>query len=95
MTVINNSALEFCRYAEKEIREKMPTAIFHHEIREGDAREEILDVASKWFADTILIGEWNHEYSRCPSMGSVSRAIATHAPCSVEIVREKQAVTTT
>jgi nucleotide-binding universal stress UspA family protein len=55
----------------------------------GSAREVILDEAEKWDADLIVLG--SHGYSGLQRflLGSVSNAVATHAHCSVEIVRQK------
>jgi nucleotide-binding universal stress UspA family protein len=59
------------------------------EIRNGHAKEVILDEAEKWGADLIVLG--SHGYSGWQRflLGSVSHAVATHAHCSVEIVRQK------
>jgi len=55
----------------------------------GSAREAILDEAERWDADLIVLG--SHGYSGWQRflLGSVSHAVATHAHCSVEIVRQK------
>ena len=55
----------------------------------GSAREAILDEAEKWGADLIVLG--SHGYSGWQRflLGSVSHAVATHAHCSIEIVRQK------
>jgi nucleotide-binding universal stress UspA family protein len=59
------------------------------EVKTGHAEEVILDEAEKWGADLIVLG--THGYSAWQRflLGSVSHAVATHAPCSVEIVRQK------
>jgi nucleotide-binding universal stress UspA family protein len=61
------------------------------EVKNGHAKEVILDEAEKWGADLIVLG--SHGYSGWQRflLGSVSHAVATHAHCSVEIVREKPA----
>jgi len=58
-------------------------------IMSGSAREVILDEAENWGADLIVLG--SHGYSAWQRflLGSVSHAVATHAHCSVEIVRQK------
>jgi nucleotide-binding universal stress UspA family protein len=58
-------------------------------IKNGHAKEVILDEAEKWGADLIVLG--SHGYSGWQRflLGSVSNAVATHAHCSVEIVRQK------
>jgi nucleotide-binding universal stress UspA family protein len=55
----------------------------------GSAGEVILDEAERWNADMIVLG--SHGYSGWQRflLGSVSHAVATHAHCSVEIVRQK------
>ncbi len=59
------------------------------EIMSGSAKDVILDEAEKWGADLIVVG--SHGYSGWQRflLGSVSHAVATHAHCSVEIVRQK------
>ena len=58
----------------------------------GSAGEVILDEAERWDADLIVLG--SHGYSGWQRflLGSVSHAVATHAHCSVEIVRQKSHV---
>jgi nucleotide-binding universal stress UspA family protein len=55
----------------------------------GSAGEVILDEAERWDADLIVLG--SHGYSGWQRflLGSVSHAVATHAHCSVELVRQK------
>ena len=56
-------------------------------ITTGAAKDVILDEAENWGADLIVLG--SHGYSGWQRflLGSVSNAVATHAHCSVEIVR--------
>lgn len=58
---------------------------------EGDARERILEAAKTWRPDLILLGSHGWRGLDRFLLGSVSDAIARHAPCSVEIVRDKTA----
>jgi nucleotide-binding universal stress UspA family protein len=53
----------------------------------GSAREAILDEAEKWGADLIVLGSHGYNGWQRFLLGSVSHAVATHAHCSVEIVR--------
>jgi nucleotide-binding universal stress UspA family protein len=59
------------------------------EVIVGHAEEEIINEAKRWNADLIAIG--SHGYSGFERflLGSVSHAVASHAPCSVEIVRAR------
>jgi len=57
----------------------------------GDPKMAILDEAEHWGADLIVVG--THGYSALERLwlGSVSRAVASHAKCSVEIARRRKA----
>lgn len=56
----------------------------------GDARAVILDEAARWQADLIVLGSRGMNALDRFLLGSVSQAVATHATCSVEIVRQPQ-----
>jgi len=59
-------------------------------VREGDARSLIVDEARKWSADLIVLGSHGYSGIKRLLLGSVASSVASHAPCSVEIVRRKQ-----
>jgi nucleotide-binding universal stress UspA family protein len=48
----------------------------------------ILDEAAKWHADMIVVGSHGRSGFDRFTMGSVSEAVALHAGCSVEVIRE-------
>lgn len=54
---------------------------------EGRPKDAILDEAERWGADLIVVGSYGSGVFRRFFLGSVSLAVALHAPCSVEIVR--------
>jgi nucleotide-binding universal stress UspA family protein len=56
-------------------------------IKEGGPKSVILDTAEKCSADLILVGSHGHDWVERFLLGSVSEAVARHAPCSVQIVR--------
>ena len=58
------------------------------ELEKGDAQRLLCDEARKWQADFIFVGArgFTSALERFRA-GSVSTALATTAPCSVEIVR--------
>jgi nucleotide-binding universal stress UspA family protein len=58
---------------------------------EGDVRQAILDEAASWPADLIVLGSHGRTGLNRLLLGSVSEAIVRHAPCSVEVVRDRQA----
>ena len=58
---------------------------------QGPSRQVIVEEAERWGADLIIMGSrglgaWNRLL-----LGSVSSAVVHHAPCSVEVVRRRQA----
>jgi nucleotide-binding universal stress UspA family protein len=57
------------------------------EIVEGSPKEVLLREAEKWSADLIVVGSHGRRGLDRFLLGSVSQAVALHAPCSVEIVR--------
>jgi nucleotide-binding universal stress UspA family protein len=54
---------------------------------QGDPKSKIIDIATEWHADLIVMGSHGRKGLGRFLMGSVSSAVANHAPCSVEIVR--------
>jgi nucleotide-binding universal stress UspA family protein len=54
---------------------------------EGPPKTAIVDEASAWHADLIVVGAHGAGATRRLLLGSVSQTVALHAPCSVEIVR--------
>jgi nucleotide-binding universal stress UspA family protein len=82
-------AESLCERARHEIEKHVPTASVHYEVKEGDPCCQVINAAIDWQADKILIG--SHSKTVCPHnfLGSVSRAVSQHAPCSVEVLRDK------
>lgn len=60
------------------------------EVRQGDPRSEIVDEAGKWKADLIVMGSHGYTGIKRLLLGSVASSVVSHAPCSVEIVRQKE-----
>jgi nucleotide-binding universal stress UspA family protein len=56
----------------------------------GSPKQVIMEEAEKWSADLIVVGSRGYSGWQRLLLGSVSHAVATHAHCSVEIVRQKQ-----
>jgi nucleotide-binding universal stress UspA family protein len=53
----------------------------------GDIRETIIDSATEWHADLIVVGSHGQRGILRFLLGSVAEFVARHAKCSVEIVR--------
>jgi nucleotide-binding universal stress UspA family protein len=53
----------------------------------GAPKNAILEEAERYGADLIVLGSHGYRGIERFLLGSVSEAVATHAPCSVEIVR--------
>ncbi|HJQ24249.1 MAG TPA: universal stress protein [Blastocatellia bacterium] len=64
-----------------------PTLNLTTEIHEGYPKRVILDEAERWGANLIVVGSHGYSGFKRLLLGSVSQAVASHARCSVEIVR--------
>lgn len=62
-------------------------------VKKGGPRKELIDAASEWHADLIMVGSHGRTGLDRLLMGSVSEAVARHAPYSVKIVRISPAPT--
>jgi len=68
-----------------------PALLVKPTMKFGWPKEVILDEADQWGAELIVVGSNGYGVLRRFLLGSVSLALATHAPCSVEIVRAPRA----
>lgn len=83
------AAEDKCKQFCKRLEEFVPTCSAHFEIRTGKARSEIIQCATEWAADKIMIGARGKDFSPNNFIGSVSRSVCLHSPCSVELVRPR------
>ena len=67
-----------------------PAIVVRGRYVKGNTKEALLDEAEKWGADLIMIGTHGYNPFERMWLGSVSRAITSHASCSVEVVRPRQ-----
>ncbi len=58
------------------------------EVLEGNVKERIVECAREWHADMIVMGSHGRQGIEKLFLGSVSQAVLTEAPCSVEIVKK-------
>lgn len=61
----------------------------HAEAIKGNPKHAIVDEAEAWGADLIVVGSHGYSGLKRVLLGSVSQAVASHAHCSVEIVRRR------
>jgi len=59
-------------------------------VKVGDVRETIIDCATEWGADLIVVGSHGRRGVQRFLLGSVAEFVARHATCSVEIIRTKE-----
>jgi nucleotide-binding universal stress UspA family protein len=76
--------------AAEKFNERQGVAI-SKEVLKGNPKSTIVDEAEKWGADLIIMGSHGYTGLRRMLLGSVSQAVASHAKCSVEIVRNHKA----
>ncbi|MEP7231979.1 MAG: universal stress protein [Ginsengibacter sp.] len=77
-------------YAATILRKINPKLSISTAVIEGSAKSVILEEAEKFAVDLIVVGSHGHGALAGFLLGSVSQAIALHAKCSVEIVRNEK-----
>jgi nucleotide-binding universal stress UspA family protein len=75
-----------------EVAERVRASGFTVEtaVRHGDPRSVIIDEATEWDADLIVVGSHGYTGIKRWLLGSVAYSVVSHAPCSVEVVRQKR-----
>jgi nucleotide-binding universal stress UspA family protein len=76
------------RLRESNAEREVPLTLMN-EVILGHAEERIIETANEWGADLVVLGSHGRRGFERFLLGSVSQAVAYHAPCSVEIVRKK------
>ena len=61
-----------------------------YEIKEGHPKTALLEAIQEWQADLVVVGSHGRTRMERLFLGSVSHALVTHAPCSVEVVRSRR-----
>ena len=83
-SVINRAV---SRLRESDAERETPLTLTSEDIV-GRPAESIIETAKKWGADLVALGSHGRRGLNRLLLGSVSYAVASHAPCSVEIVRK-------
>ena len=89
-TAVTERAETAVTQAAKRLKYACGELLITTEVANGSAKDVILDEAEKWGADLIVLGSHGYRGWRRFLLGSVSHAVATHARCSVEIVRSRK-----
>jgi len=89
-TAVMEQAEAAVNQAAKRLKFAPTELVITTEVANGSAKDVILDEAEKWGADLIVLGSHGYRGWRRFLLGSVSHAVATHARCSVEIVRRRR-----
>jgi len=89
MTERLRDQLAEAQHAVKDAAETLRAGGFRVKTRvvEAEIRAGILDTASEWQADLIVLGSHGRKGFSRFMLGSVAESVARHAPCSVLIVR--------
>lgn len=86
-------AVEAVEAAVAELQERFTDLkiVITTDVERGRAARVIVEVASEWPADLIVMGSHGYGFWERNLLGSVSDAVVHHAPCSVFIVRSSEA----
>lgn len=85
---MRKNSLELSRTSSAKLRRKDLKT--ESTVRDGHPRTTIVDEARKWRADLIVMGSRGRTGLTRLLLGSVAQYVVSHAPCSVEVVRQKQ-----
>lgn len=69
------------------LQQKFPDATVTGDVQDGYAKDRILATAKEWPADLIIMGSHGRSGVMEFVLGSVSKATAVHAPCSILVVK--------
>lgn len=85
---MEDSANKYVESCAAKLKENLRCASVTAEIKEsGRIKETIIQRAMSWPADLIVMGSHGRTGLERFLLGSVSQAVVSHAPCSVEIVK--------
>ena len=64
-----------------------PDLVTSYELRDGNAKQALLEAIRDWQADLVVAGSHGAKGLTRLFLGSVCHALVTHAPCNVEVVK--------
>ena len=68
---------------------------FDSVVLEGSPKRRIVEEAKGWGADIVVVGSHGRRGLTRYLLGSVSEAVAMHAHCSVEVIRDRSLLAAT
>lgn len=71
------------------MRERLGVDRVDGQVIQGSIADSIIAEAKQWEADLIIVGSHGRRGFQKFLLGSVAEKVVGHAPCSVEVVREK------
>src|SRR5262245_21140276 len=80
-------AKEFARRGGERVKSNFPEWEVSAEYLVGDPADAVMDLATNWWADLIVVGSQGRSAIGRLILGSVSRKIVTEARCSVRVAR--------
>jgi nucleotide-binding universal stress UspA family protein len=72
-----------------KLRESASDLNIEELVMDGPPKQVIVEQAESWPADLVIVGCHGYGNIKRFLLGSVSQAVAVHAPCSVLIIRTK------
>ena len=82
-------AREIVARAAEKIAESAPDLEVTTKVLDGSPKELIVEEATRWGADLVILGSHGRGAVKRLFLGSVAHAAALHVPCSVHIVRQR------
>jgi nucleotide-binding universal stress UspA family protein len=94
---VRQESREKCEQAAKTASEVLTGAGLSADtaVVDGSPKRRILEEAKKWAADIVVVGSHGRRGLTRYLLGSVSEAVAMHALCSVEVIRDRSLLAAT
>ena len=84
---VTKEAKEAASKAKKRVQRLFPEWSIRAEVMVGTPAWVLIDVATKWNADLVVVGSQGRSALKRLFLGSVSKRVATDASCSVRVAR--------